>query len=207
MLPDEENEFMDGIETAETQPPEEGGNRTFLIIGGIFAGVIFLTLACMAAYLLFFRGQATGARATQAAQQTAVVANSQTQVAGQTLTAEAMSWTNTPSAPPLPTNTPRPTQDNTPTPVVILNTPTPTNPVDSATLIAMQTQLAAYMTQTEVARQNLTQTQATRQIGGEGSLPQTGFFDEIGLPLLVLLTLALLAVIFIARRLRHRPVA
>lgn len=206
MLPDEENEFMDDIETAETQPPEEVGNRTFLIIGGIFAGVIFLTLACMAAYLLFFRGQATGARATQAAQQTAVVANSQTQVAGQTLTAEALLWTNTPSATPLPTNTPRSTQVNTPTPVVILNTPTPTNPVDSATLAAMQTQLAAYMTQTEAARQGTLQPQGTRQIGGEGPLPQTGFFDEIGMPL-ILLALVLLAVIFIARRLRQRPVA
>ncbi|MCS7011668.1 MAG: hypothetical protein N2049_00845 [Anaerolineales bacterium] len=207
MLPDEK-EFLDGIETGETQPPEEGGNRTFLIIGGIFAGVIFLTLACMAAYLLFFRNRGANIQATQAAQQTLVAANSQTQVAGQTLTAEAALWTNTPSPTPLPTNTPRPTLANTPTAVInfntetpISNTGTPTNPADSATLLAMQTQLAGFMTQTAAYQLG------TRAIGGEGPLPATGFADEVGLPLLILLTFALLAVIFIARRMRRSSVS
>jgi hypothetical protein len=36
-------------------------------------------------------------------------------------------------------------------------------------------------------------------------MPKTGFFDQIGLPGLVILTLALIVVIFLSRRLRNSP--
>ena len=53
------------IEAPEPQP-EERGNRTFLIIGGIFAALIFLTLVCMAVYFLVI---APRIAATQTAQE------------------------------------------------------------------------------------------------------------------------------------------
>ena len=43
----------DNLETPEAQPPEESNNRTFLIVGGIFAALIFLTLVCGAIYVLY----------------------------------------------------------------------------------------------------------------------------------------------------------
>jgi cytoskeletal protein RodZ len=193
----EENETFEGFEIPpeEEQPPEEKGNRTFWIIGGVFAGLIFFSLVCLLIYLLLIRPQAANRTATQVAQQTAVQASSETQVAAQTQTAEASLWTQTPQPTPMPTNTPRPTIAATATSVVVLATPTET-PTTAATLQAMQTQLAGQMTQTFVA-------QSTRSIGGEGPLPTTGFADEVGFPLLVVLTFALLAVIFIARRMRR----
>ncbi len=187
-----------GLEPSEEQPPEEKGNRTFLIVGGIFAGLIFLTLACMAGYFLLIRGPQANRIATQSAQQTAVQAGSETQVAAQTLTLEAALRTSTLPPTPMPTNTPRPTLAVTATSVINLATPAETTTSDPATMIAMQTQLAGQMTQTSAA-------QYTRAVGGEGPLPTTGFADEVGLPLLVLLTFALLAVIFIARRMRKAP--
>jgi hypothetical protein len=73
-----------------------------------------------------------------------------------------------------------------------ISTKTPT--ADPATLSAMQTQLSQQMTSTAVAL-------GTLAIGGEG-MPATGFFDQVGLPGLIILTLALVVVIFLARRLR-----
>jgi hypothetical protein len=37
-------------------------------------------------------------------------------------------------------------------------------------------------------------------------MPRTGFFDDIGLPGLIILAIALVAVIFLARRMRKAPV-
>jgi hypothetical protein len=37
------------------------------------------------------------------------------------------------------------------------------------------------------------------------AMPTTGLFDEIGLPSLIILTVALVAVIFLARRMRRAP--
>ncbi len=37
------------------------------------------------------------------------------------------------------------------------------------------------------------------------AMPRTGFFDQVGLPGLLILTLALIVVIFLARRLRNAP--
>ncbi len=76
-------------------------------------------------------------------------------------------------------------------------TATPTS--DPATLIAMQTQLAQQMTSTSVLLSGAALTP------GVGAMPKTGFFDQVGLPSLVILTLALIAVIFLARRMRKAP--
>ena len=187
---DEGNDL--NVETPETPPPEESNNRAFLIVGGIFAALILLTLVCGAGYV-FWLGPRLSAQKNAA--QATIQAGNALVVQQMTSTAQAALWT--PTAPPTstPTNTaipvlPKPSA----TPVVALSSPTYTVTSDTSTLVAMQTQLAVQMTSTAMAN-------GTRAIG----MPTTGFFDEVGLPSLVILTLALVAVIFLARRLRGAP--
>jgi hypothetical protein len=183
-------------ETPEAQPPEESNNRVFLIVGGIFAALILLTLVCGAGYV-FWLGPRLSAQ-KNAAQATIQAGNAQV-VQQMTSTAEAALWT--PTSPPTftPTNTSTPipakaTATPTATPVVAVSSPTYTVTSDSSTLAAMQTQLAAQMTSTALAKGTPAKALAT-----------TGFFDEVGLPSLIILTVALVAVIFLARRLRRAP--
>lgn len=181
-------------ETPETPPPEESNNRAFFIVGGIFAVLILLTLACGAGYVFWLgprlNAQKSSAQATVEAQNAQVVQQ-------MTSTAEASLWT--PTLPPTstPTNTAIPTIPiASATPVVAMNTAvyTSTPTTDPATLIAMQTQLAAQLTSTAIV--NGTHTPA---------MPTTGFFDQVGLPTLIVLTGALVVVIFLARSLRRAP--
>lgn len=197
---DEGNDL--NLETTET-PPEEKGNKTFLIVGGIMAALVFLTLVCMGIYLFAIRpGQTAKADATK----TAVAMSNQQEILGITQTAEAALWTPTiePSFTPTASNTRIPvTATVSKTPVLAQDdAATETPETDPATLAAMQTELSLQMTTTAAAAQG------TRAIGGEGTpsgMPTTGFFDEVGLPTLAILTVALLAVIFVARRLRKAP--
>jgi hypothetical protein len=80
-----------------------------------------------------------------------------------------------------------------PTPVISipLSSPAATATTNLGTVVAMQTQLAFQMTSTAAAIQ---------------AMPQTGFFDEVGLPGMIILALALVVVIFLARRMRRSPV-
>jgi hypothetical protein len=192
------------INLDSTVPVEESGNRRFLIVGGIMAALVFLTLVCMAVYLFVIRpGQSAKSDATK----TAVALLNEQDVQQMTLTAEAALWTGTPepSLTPSRTNTPVPqTPTVSKTPVLVLDTPTIENTSDPAVLAAMQTDLAVQMTSTAAMMAQLGTPQGTRAIGGSG-MPTTGFFDEVGLPGLAILTAALLAVIFLARRLRKSP--
>ncbi len=152
----------------------------------------------MAIYFLVIAPRLTAQK--NAAQATIEAGNAQA-VQQLTLTAQAALWTPTlPSTPiPLQTGTTAPkTPTVSSTPVIALGTPAATATTDPATLAAMQTQLAAQMTSTAAAAQG------TRGVGGEG-MPTTGFFDEVGLPSMIILALALVAVIFLARRMRKAP--
>jgi hypothetical protein len=179
-------------------PPEESNNRTFLIVGGIMAGLIFLVLVCFAIYLLVISPNLN--KQKNAAQATRNAENASAIQAG-TATAQAALWTPTSedTLTPSPTNTPKSqTPSVTRTQVVVsVSTATFTVTSDPATLAAMQTQLAGQMTSTAVA-------QLTRGVGGQG-MPKTGFFDEAGIPSLIVLALALVVVIFLARRMRKVP--
>lgn len=182
-------------DTPEPQP-EEKGNRTFLIVGGIFAALIFLTLVCMAIYFLVIAPRLAG---TQASQEATAEAQRLEQAQAMTATADAALFTPTSLPSPIPTKTPTKTAlAATSTLVVVVSTPLASPVSDPATLAALQTQLAGQMTQTAAAI-------GTSVAGGQAPLPTTGFFDEVGLPLLFVLTLALLAVILIARRMRKAP--
>jgi hypothetical protein len=193
------------LETPETPPeaplPEESNNRTFLIVGGIFAALIFLTLVCGAVYALWYLPSHT---ASQKATQAAIQSGNAQVVAQMTSTAQAALWTPTSLPTEIPTATPLPTVAplNTPTAVIAMSTDTPlaTPTTDPATLIFMQTQLAAQLTSTAVMY-------ASPELGtpAAAAMPRTGFFDQLGLPGLIILALALIVVIFLARRLRNAP--
>jgi ABC-type antimicrobial peptide transport system permease subunit len=184
----------------EAQPPEEKSNRTFLIVGGVMAGLVFLTLVCMAIYFLLILPRTSAQRS---ATQTAVSKANAQVIQQMTSTAGAALWTPTlpPTALPSPSASPvPPTPTLSPTPVIAVNTATVTEFTDPATLNAMQTQLSLQMTSTALL---------VATSGGAAvtpTMPRTGFFDDIGLPGLIILAIALVAVIFLARRMRKAPV-
>jgi hypothetical protein len=189
---DEGNEF--NMETPPPETPEgpESSNRTFLIVGGVMAGLVLLTLVCIAVFFLINRGGATSRSATQ----TVIARNNALQIQNQTATAIAAQWTATPLPSPIPsaTETPLPvTPTTSPTPVVAQPSDTPViaDVGLTATMAVLQTQVAANLTLTATY-------QAT-------AMPKTGFADQFGLPGLIVLALVLVAVILLARRLRRNP--
>ncbi len=165
----------------DAPPPEESSNRTFLIAAGILGGIVLLSIACLAGYALLIlpsqRAQQGQAATAQAAQNLQVA---------QALTATAQALI-VPTA----TITPPPTQ----TPVIAQATATAvpsTNTPDPATAT-----VAAALTQ--AAQAQLT------HIPTSTALPGTGVADQYGAPGLVLMGMALIGVIFLARRLRFGP--
>jgi hypothetical protein len=170
----------------EETPPEESSNRTFLIAAGILGGIVLLSLACLVGYWLVILPQQKAASQTdeQSAQATQ---NAQINEA-LTATGVAFDLSQTPQATDTlaPTNTlvvAQPTATNTP---LFTDTPDPA----TATVAAALTRVAA-----STATVVLTST----------ALPTSGFADEYGLPGLVVAAMVLVAVIFLARRLRSSP--
>jgi hypothetical protein len=169
----------------EETPPEESSNRTFLIAAGILGGIVLLSIACLAVYALVILPQQ---RAAQSGEQD-VLATQNAQVnEALTATGVAFDLSQTPqaTATSMPTDTPvvaQPTATNT---LEFTLTPDP----NTATVAAGYTQLAG--------------TTATVVITST-ALPTSGFADEVGLPGLVIAAMVLVAVIFLARRLRSVP--
>jgi len=163
----------------EAAPPEENSNRTFLLAAGILGGIVLLSLACIAGYVLIVRPQqmasqqqAFNAQATQNAQ------------IGQALTATFQAQI-VPTATMPPTNTPVVAQAS-PTTIPA----TPTNDPATATV-------AAALTQAAVAQLTVVPTSS--------ALPKSGIADEYGFPGLIVMAAALVGVILLARRLRANP--
>jgi len=197
----DEGNALNMMETPDAPPPEEKSNRRFLIVGGVVAGLVFLTLVCMAIYFLVIAPRFSAQR--DAAQATIEAGNAQA-VQQLTSTAQAALWTATvpPTTIPLRTSTSVPnTPSASPTPVIALNSPVATATTDPAVLALLQTQLANEMTSTAIAAAAL----AAGGAAGQSGLPTTGFFDEVGLPSMIILAVALVAVIFLARRMRKYP--
>jgi len=169
-----------------TQPPaEEGNNRTFLIAAGILAGVVFLSIVCLAIYALVIGPRAA---ANKANTQATVEAHNLQISQAMTATAEVAQWT--------PTELPSPIPTATATEVVAQALQSPTSMYDSltATMAALYTQAA------------ISQLTPTSTLVAPLSLPKGGFADEFGIPGLVMMAAVLLVVIFMARRLRASPV-
>ncbi len=186
-----------GESTPPGEPPEDKkpSNRNFFVALGILGGIFLLIAAALVVVVLYVL---PGRNAQRTAQTTAqLAANTAT---AQFATDEALRAIQllTPSATLQPTNTPLlPTPSNTPVVAPIsTSTPTSTSVTDAqrATLSAQQTQLASgKFTATVIATST--------------ALPSAGFADEVGLPGLFGLALALILIIFLARRLRSNTAA
>lgn len=168
-------------------PPEETSNRTFLLAAGGIGLLILISIGCLAGYALFLAPQQEAgrlARLTEVAAQNTAVALQITQTAGARF----------PSPTTPPTRTPSPTPSRTPTQVVVVASATPT--VITATLDPAAATAAALAT-----------LRALTPSPTVTALPVTGFADEVGFPMLLVLGAALVVVVFVARRLRMRPLA
>jgi len=169
----------------EETPPEESSNRTFLVAAGILGGIVLLSIACLAGYALIILPQQ---RAAQTGEQNAQATQNAQINEALTATGVAFDLSQTPQA----------TETLPPTDTPVVAQPTATNTLEftltpdpaTATVAAGLTQLAA-----STATIVVTST----------ALPTSGFADEVGLPGLVIAAIALVAVIFLARRLRASP--
>lgn len=186
----------------ESQLPEESNNnRTFLIAAGILGGIILISIACLVGVYLYTRStNAANQAQAQAITQTAEAANLFVQQA-LTATFEAAAVLPTNTIPPSPTavvaqatatNTPNPNATATGGAVAGIGTPAP------GTQAAATATVGAALTQAASAQLTIVPTST--------GLPQTGLVEDVGIPGLVVMALAFIIVILLARRLRTAPV-
>lgn len=169
-------------------PPEESSNRTFVLAAAGIGGLLVLSLICLGLYALVLAPRQRQARADQATQ----IALENTRVAAE-ITATAGARFPSATAPPSRTATATSTPTRTPTSVVVVASPTAT--VITATLDPAAATAAFLATQA-----------ARTPTATVTALPVTGFADEGGFPMLVLLGGALVLVAVVARQMRLRPV-
>ena len=181
----------------DEQAPEEGegNNRMFIMLLIGIGGLALVAILCIIGYFALSRPGGLLARIDPTA--TSLAATQQALVSQQTQ--EALASPTLPFAATV-----------TPTTTSVLFAPatdtalpdTPTIDPEAATLQVQQTQLAKVQTQT-------TATFAAKLTPGARTatphIPNTGFADEVGLPGLVILTIILLGIILLARRLRAAP--
>jgi hypothetical protein len=181
-------------------PPEEGGNRMFLI-GAIILGGIFV-VALIAIFILYFvtQGIQTAQPQPQDLTVTAVFQAGATQTIAaqgtQTRVAQALQTaaiTHTPSQ----TLTATKSWTKTSTPVVFATIAQPTNTSTLAATVAGGAQTNT-VTRTLVPGTTVTRTRTAAPT----ALPQTGFGDSAGFPVLLLLGGGSLLVIILTRQLR-----
>ena len=176
------NDFDSLDEFDDANPPEESNNRTFLIVAGILGVVVLAAFLCLVGYFIFNRSNSSQAsEATAQAQLT-----EQSVIIQQGLTQNAQSQAETQAA--AVTSTVPPTN----TPVVSEATATLTETPNPATAT-----VGAAFTQIAVSTQTIIPTST--------ALPKTGFADDVGLPGMFALALALVIVISLVRRLRAAP--
>jgi LPXTG-motif cell wall-anchored protein len=180
--------------------PEESENRTFVIVAAGLGGLIVLSMICLGVYALVLQ---PAQREAAESRPTEIMLTNTAVAIGLTETVEAEQATATPEASdtPFPTSTRVPT--NTPTQVVVLPTNTPPTSlptIDPGTVTAAAEQTATAAAAAEVGTPTSTPEPTAT------ALPTTGFGDEAGLPGMAGLAAVLLAVIFLSRRLRARPI-
>jgi uncharacterized protein HemX len=170
----------------EEAPPEESSNRTFLIAAGILGGIVLLSIACLAGYALVILPQQRAAQ--QAGEQNALATQNAQVNEALTATGVAFDLSQTPQA----------TETSFPTDTPVVAQPTATNTLEFTLTPDPATEtVAAGFTQ-------LAESTATIVLTST-ALPTSGFADEVGLPGLVIVAIVLVAVIFLARRLRASP--
>lgn len=170
----------------EEAPLEEASNRTFLIAAGILGGIVLLSIACLAGYALVILPQQRAAQ--QAVEENALATQNAQVNDALTATGVAFDLSQTPQA----TETLPPTETLVVAQPTATDTPEFTFTPDPAT----QTVAAGF---TQLAESTSTVIATTT------ALPTSGIADEFGLPGLVIAAMVLVAVIFLARRLRASP--
>jgi hypothetical protein len=219
--PNLDNQGTDGEAPLPEQSPTS--NRTFILLA-IPLVIVFLCIAGgLGYYALVVAPQTRHAKETQVAN---VVAQNNTQIAIQTSAAQKPPTpTVAPTLPP-PTNTPVPPPSNTapavktaqagsvasPTPLLAITASV--TPVASATNTTVKTPASGGVSSptpiTSPSKTGPTPTpgkSATPLVGGlktatPTQLPGTGFADEAGVPMLIVVALGLVAVAAVVRRLR-----
>ncbi len=183
----EEPNFDENIPDDGQLPEESNNNRTFLIAAGILGGIILISIACLVGVYLFTQNSNNQtASQNQAITQTAQASNNFINDA-LTATANAML---------LPTATEPPTATavvNVATATQATN-PNTTSVANAGTPAAATATVGAALTQAAVAQLTIVPTTT--------ALPQTGFVEDVGVPGLVVMALAFIIVILMARRLR-----
>jgi hypothetical protein len=170
--------------------PEESSNRTFIMAAAGIGGLLVLSMICLGVYALVIAPRQQEARIAQLTQ----VPQENTQTAlDLTQTAQA----ERASATPAPTDTPQPSATPTVTPTEVVVIPTET-PFTTLSTLAPQTATAAAQATADALAQDATPTVTPTPT----ALPVTGFADEAGLPMLLLVGAALIGVLIVVRRLR-----
>jgi ethanolamine transporter EutH len=186
----EESNFDENPEDGQL-PEESNNNRTFLIAAGILGGIILIAFACIAGVYFYTQRSAVQTQ-EQDANLTATAASSSNFINDAlTATQEALL---------IPTATLQPTS------TLVVNVPTTTSTPDpnatggaviNGTSVAATATVGAALTQAANAQLTIIPTTT--------ALPKTGFVDDVGVPGLVVMALAFLIVILVARRLRFAP--
>jgi hypothetical protein len=186
----DESNFDDGEEAP--LPEESNNNRTFLVAVGILGGIILISIACLVGVYLFSSRGSSGT--AQVAEATNVAGTAQAE--NNAFISSALTATFQASI--LPTTT------STPMPTAVVNVPTATSTVDpSVNALAVGTPAAA--TATVAAALTIAAAAQLTVVPTTTALPNTGFIDDLGVPGLVVMALAFMIVILLARRLRTSP--
>jgi hypothetical protein len=178
----DDSQFEDFI---EEPAPKPSNNRNFYIaigIIGFMTVVILVVLVIVATMVVPAQNAKRNAEAAHI-----YAANTATSIAA-TQQEATQQFLRTPSITPTPTNPPLPTA----TPVLAQGSPT------SATLSAAD----AAQTATIEAMLTSAPTGGPTTTGTPGNLPNTGFADDYGIPLMVGLTIVFLVIILLSRKLR-----
>ena len=205
-----ENLNMDDLEPEEMEepfdemPPEEPGNRTFIIIAAVIGGILLLALIIGGIYTLFIKpaqdggGDQAALRTNEAVQSTnlalmvqatqaAMTEDAASQAQQATLTQVALNALVSPTSTTgavvvAPTNT------------EVINRAVTDTPSGTSLVPDRTATVSALLTQAAISKNTVVPTST--------ALPSTGFMDDIGLPGMMGLAVVLIVVIFLARRLR-----
>ena len=227
---DEMNDMR--LDSEETPPPEESGNRTFLIVAGILGAITVVTLVCIVVYAMVYLPRREGQQATQVAQ---VNAQNTAMAQAITQTSVAAAFTAIPTKSDEQKNAREYTvesgdtlakiaekfgvtiealmrlnQVNDPNSlqvgmVIYIPNPPPATPSPTPLLaVPTDTPVPTDDPRTATVAALLTQAAIAQQtaVPTSTALPSTGFADVVGIPGLLGMALLLVVVIFLARRLR-----
>lgn len=187
----------------DSPPPRRSGNRSFLVVAGILGGIMLVALIGLAVYALVIL---PGLRAAEAPTLSAAQITN-------TAVARGLQITNTPTQTRTPTRTATPTATATtaapPTATdtvaapIFTDTGAPTTDPATQTVAGLLTQAALAQTQAAATSGPTSTPSSDTPTVTPSALPQSGFGDSSGAPLLLAAAALLLIVIIAARRLRN----